>query len=137
MSRVRVDDISSTITFAQYQLNRSCNGYKPIALAILQAKTTFVGNYILPLLNARDTQDLTKGRNRAVGRYLGLVRQGADLKPEICRGVLLKKMWTSLQFRSMQLKSIHDVCIAHIHEGIQQTIHTQIKFESAFLTTCP
>ena len=63
MSRVRVDDISSTITFAQYQLNRSCNGYKPIALAILQAKITFVGNYILPLLNARDTQDLTKGRN--------------------------------------------------------------------------
>ena len=45
-------------------------------------------------------------------------------------------MWTSLQGSGAAEEYIYDVCIAHIHEGIQQTIHTQMKFESAFLTTC-
>ena len=38
--------------------NESCNGYISIVLAILQAETTFVGDflrYISPLLNTRDT----------------------------------------------------------------------------------
>ena len=42
------------------------NSYIPIVLAILQAETTFVGDflrYISPLLNTRDTRNLTKGRN--------------------------------------------------------------------------
>ena len=40
--------------------------YISIVLAILQAETTFVSDflcYISPLLNTRDTQNLTKGRN--------------------------------------------------------------------------
>ena len=45
---------------------RNCNGYTRVVLAIVQAKTTFVGDlhrYISSLFNTRGTRDLTNGCN--------------------------------------------------------------------------
>ena len=46
--------------------SRNCNGYTHVVLAMVQAKTTFVGDlhhYISSLLNTRGTRDLTNGCN--------------------------------------------------------------------------
>ena len=51
--------------FSTILTRRSCNGYTRVILAILLAKTTFIGNflhYISSLFNTSDTRDPTKGR---------------------------------------------------------------------------
>ena len=48
---------------------RNCNGYTRVVLAIVQAKTTFVGDlhrYISSLFNTRGTRDLTNGCNSLI-----------------------------------------------------------------------
>ena len=59
--------VASSITyFSTILTRRNCNGNTRVVLAIIQAKTTFVGDlhhYFSSLLNTRGTQDLTNGHN--------------------------------------------------------------------------
>ena len=83
---------------------RNCNRYTHVVLAIVQAKTTFVGNlhhYISSLLNTQGTQDLTNGCNSWIKLATSILED--SLRSHV--------MWQKITWSLMWLKQRKTRCL--------------------------